>query len=49
MAEGLKSAKVDDVTLVWGEEFPIRLEFERTIDEEVAYEGCYMLAPRIQT
>jgi len=49
MAEGLKSAKADDVTLVWGDEFPIRLEFERTIDEETAYEGVYFLAPRIKT
>lgn len=49
MAEGMKSAKVDDATLVWGREYPIRLEFERTIDEEVAYEGRYMLAPRIES
>lgn len=48
MADGLKSAKVDDVTLVWGQEFPLRLEFERTIDEETAYEGAYFLAPRIK-
>lgn len=48
MADGLKSGKVDDVTLVWGDEFPIRLEFERTIDEETAYEGAYFLAPRIK-
>jgi len=49
MAEGLKSAKVDDVTVVWGDEFPMYLMFERTIDEEVAYEGRYVLAPRIES
>lgn len=49
MADELKSGKVDDVTLVWSNEFPIRLEFERTIDERVAYEGEYFLVPRIES
>jgi len=49
MADGLKPGKVDDVTLVWSNEFPIRLEFERTIDEEIAYEGEYFLVPRIES
>jgi proliferating cell nuclear antigen len=47
MAAGLKSAKVDDVTLVWGQKFPLLLEFERTIDEKTAYEGVYLIAPRV--
>lgn len=49
MASGLKKAKVDDVTLAFGEELPFRLEFERTIDEATAYEGVYLLAPRIES
>lgn len=47
MVEGLKAGKVDEVTIAWGQEIPIKLEFQRTIDEQVAYGGEYMLAPRI--
>lgn len=48
MAAGLKKAKIDEVTIAFGEEIPFRLEFERTIDGDVAYEGVYLLAPRIK-
>lgn len=49
LAKALKRGKVDDVEMLWDEEFPIELFFERTIDGEIAYEGHYMMAPRIQT
>lgn len=46
-AEALKDGKVDDVTLAWGQELPVRMEFERTQDEETLYEGQFFQAPRI--
>lgn len=49
MADGLKKAKVDEVTIAFGNGFPFRLEFERTIDKETAYEGMYLLAPRLES
>lgn len=50
MASGLKDAKVDDVHLRFGEEFPLMMEFERTDDEDTTlYEGTLMLAPRISS
>lgn len=50
-ADALKKALVDDVTVRWDQEMPLFIEFERTVEtedgEQVAYEGKYMLAPRI--
>ncbi len=49
---GLKKGKVDDLTLYWGDEFPVRFEFARYADndeETVAYDGHFMIAPRIQS
>jgi proliferating cell nuclear antigen len=52
ITSGLKKAKVDTVTLTWGDSFPCYFDFERTVDdgdeEQTAYTGRYMLAPRIQ-
>lgn len=50
MARGLKAAKVDHVTVEWGDEFPCRLRFERwDADDKCLYDGLYLLAPRIQS
>ncbi|RLM89582.1 hypothetical protein D3D02_06785 [Halobellus sp. Atlit-38R] len=49
MAKGLKKAKVTSLSVRWGEEFPLMLDFQRCDDETVLYEGRYMLAPRIQS
>jgi hypothetical protein len=52
IATGLKKAKVDDVTVTWGDEFPVFIDFARTIqnddgDDSIAYGGKYILAPRV--
>ncbi|WP_435332862.1 hypothetical protein [Haloarchaeobius sp. TZWWS8] len=51
-ATAIKKAKLETLTLRWGESIPIRLDFERhaTVDDEevVAYGGHHTLAPRIQ-
>lgn len=47
MVGALKKAKVTDVSLRWGHEFPAALDFERVEDETTLYEGRFMLAPRI--
>ena len=44
---GLDDGKVTSVTVRWGQEFPLFLEFERREDKELLYEGRYMLAPRV--
>lgn len=50
MADGLKKAKIDELTLRWGDKLPIFLSFARhTDDGEIAYEGRYMMAPRIRS
>ncbi|MFW6382887.1 MAG: hypothetical protein ACOCZD_02485 [Haloferacaceae archaeon] len=49
MADGLVDGKVEKVTLAFGEAMPMKLEFERTIDGEVAYKGTYLVAPRIES
>lgn len=49
MAKALKQAKVDEVQVRWGQEFPMKIHAERTIDEETAYSVTYMLAPRIES
>lgn len=47
IAKALKSAKIDSLSMAWGEEMPAYLEFERQMDDTVAYSGQFMLAPRI--
>lgn len=47
MAAALKKAKVDGLTVELGEEFPVQIHFERSIDDAIAYEGRYFLAPRL--
>lgn len=48
--DGLRFAKADSVTLYWGDEFPIRMVFERTDeDDRLLYEGEYMMAPRLDS
>jgi proliferating cell nuclear antigen len=47
IARALVKAKVDTVTLRFGDEFPLRAAFERTADETTLYEGEFALAPRI--
>lgn len=48
LTSALTAAKVDTVQLVFGEEYPMRVEFERTdSDDETLYEGVYFIAPRI--
>lgn len=47
LARGLKAGKVDEVTVKWGSQFPVRLQFERTNDDVVLYSGEYLIAPRI--
>lgn len=49
MADGLNKAKADEVTLQIGEEFPMSMIAQREIDEEIAYEVEYVLAPRIES
>lgn len=46
-ASAMKKGLVDDVQMAWGNNFPVYLEFKRTIDDEIAYEGQFMSAPRI--
>lgn len=48
-ASALDDGKVDEVTLVFGEEIPCRMEFERTEDETTLYEGVFLQAPRISS
>lgn len=49
ISKALKGALVDDVTLQFGDQIPVRIEFERTDDEDTTlYEGAFMIAPRIQ-
>lgn len=43
---GIKCAKMDHVTLHWGEEFPVRFAFEQS---DWGISGQYMLAPRIES
>lgn len=45
MADAVHSARMDKVTLNWGEEFPVKLKFQ---SEDWGVEGTYMLAPRIK-
>lgn len=51
ITSGLKKAKIDTVTLTWGDSLPMFFDFERTVEdgdeEQTAYTGRYMLAPRI--
>lgn len=50
IADAIVDAKADDVTLTWGQEFPILMDFERRNDEEERlYGGRFMLAPRISS
>jgi len=44
---GLKAGKVTSLSLRWGDQFPLYMEFERRTDDDLLYEGRYMLAPRI--
>lgn len=48
IADALDTALVDEVTLQFGEEIPVRIAFERTDDKTVLYEGAFLQAPRIQ-
>lgn len=43
----VKSSKADSLTLNWDREMPLIMEFERTIDDELAYSAEFMLAPRV--
>ena len=45
LINGLHNGYVDTVTLKWGEDFPLKLGFER----EGYYSGEYMIAPRIKS
>lgn len=47
IAKALKATKADEMSLTWGTEYPLIIDFERSIDEETAYTGAFMLAPRI--
>lgn len=48
LVNALSKAKIDRVRLRFSDEFPMRLEFERTdSDDELLYEGLYFIAPRI--
>lgn len=47
IADALSQAKVDELTLRFGEELPLLAEFARTDDGELVYEGEFMQAPRI--
>lgn len=49
IAKALKSMKVDEMTIRWGTEYPAMIDFERTVDDEVLYDGTFMLAPRISS
>lgn len=49
IARALVDAKVDDVTLRFGDELPLFAEFERTADETTLYDGQFMVAPRIRS
>lgn len=46
IAQSLKTAKADRVTIKWADEFPTRLAFEY---EDWGFSGHFMLAPRIQS
>lgn len=46
-ADGLVAGKIDEVTLRWGDELPLKVVFERHSDDGLVYEGEYMMAPRI--
>lgn len=48
-ASALDDGKVDEMTLVFGEEIPCRIKFERTDDETTLYEGEFFQAPRISS
>lgn len=47
VAHGIEEAKVDEVTVRWGDHFPVFFDFERTKDEDTLYEGTAAIAPRI--
>ena len=47
IAKALKDAKVDNISITWGHDFPVLIDFERTEDDQTLYEGTYMVAPRI--
>lgn len=48
ITSALVETKVDEVSIRWGQEFPLLAEYERLNDEgEPIYEGTIMLAPRI--
>jgi len=49
MADALVKAKVDAVHIEWGDEMPTMLNFERTEEDTVLYEGTLMLAPRLSS
>jgi len=46
-ASALKSAKIDEVSIEWGQELPVFLTFAREEDDEIMYSGQLMLAPRL--
>jgi hypothetical protein len=48
-AKAVKKAKVDTLTLAWGDEYPVFMQYERTDSEDnVMYEGQMVVAPRIK-
>lgn len=53
VATALDNVKVDDITVRWREEYPLAIEFKRTIetdngDATVAYDGKFLVAPRLE-
>lgn len=50
ISAALKTGLVEDVTLSFADEIPVRIDFERTDDEDTTlYEGKFLVAPRIQS
>jgi len=47
MADALRTAKIDTVTLAWGHDFPLKIDFERREEDTTLYSGSFGLAPRI--
>lgn len=47
IADGIGTAKPDELTIRWGDEFPAYFDFERTDGDDVLYEGTAAIAPRI--
>lgn len=45
MVKALKRAKMEHITINWGAEFPVSIEFQHS---DLGIEGQFMLAPRIQ-